>query len=193
MDTQVAEQGRFYIVRKDVWYIERSVWLISGVVALASTLLALFVDPAWVLVVALTGLSSLAVAATGVCPVGSLLLQAGVPPMLAEEPLRIGRLRLYRMRTDSWFLERGVYAVVGTNLTLASLLALVHSPWWLAFTGFVGTASVVFAATGFCPVANVLYWLGFEPRLLPAADAACPRRSVAAGRPPGATAHGSTG
>ena len=53
--------------------------------------------------------------------------------------------------------------------TLASLLSLAHSPWWLAFTGFVGAASIAFAATGFCPVANVLYWLGFEPRLEPVA------------------------
>jgi len=164
------QSGTFYIVRKDAWYVERTVWLISGVVALASTALALFVHPAWALIVTVTGVSSLGVAATGVCPVGTALLQLGFPPMLAGELPRLGPWRIYRMRTDSWFLERGVYAVVGTNLTLASLLVLVHSPWWLAFTGFVGTASVAFALSGFCPVANVLYWLGFEPRLRPTAE-----------------------
>ena len=156
-----------YIVRKDVWYIERTVWLISGAVALASTALALLVDPRFALIVTLTGLSSLAVAFTGICPVGTALLRLGLPSMLSDETPEIGGVRIYKMSTDSWFLERGVYLVVGTNLTLASVLVLVHSPWWLAFTGFVGLASVAFAVTGFCPVANVLYWLGFEPRLRP--------------------------
>jgi len=41
----------------------------------------------------------------------------------------------------------------------------VHSPWWLLFTGFVGVAMLWFAATGFCIMANFLYWLGYEPRL----------------------------
>jgi hypothetical protein len=44
---------------------------------------------------------------------------------------------------------------------------MVHSPWWLAFTGFVGVAMVWFAATGYCIMANGLYWLGAEPRLAP--------------------------
>lgn len=164
----------FYIVRKDEWYIERSVWLVSGVLALGSTALSLFVHPSWVLMVTATGLASLGVAFTGFCPVGTGLLRLGFRPRLTGELPRIGGGPIYRMRTDSWFLERGVYLVVGTNLTLASLLSLAHSPGWLAFTGFVGAASVAFAATGFCPVANVLYWLGFEPRLGPAAGTARP-------------------
>ena len=49
----------------------------------------------------------------------------------------------------------------------ASILSIVHSPWWLAFTAFVGGAMVWFAATGFCIMANGLYWLGAEPRLAP--------------------------
>jgi hypothetical protein len=75
--------------------------------------------------------------------------------------------RWYRMRTDSWYLERRIYLVVGINITIASILSLVHSPWWLTFTGFVGLAMLWFAATGFCIMANGLYWLGYEPRLRP--------------------------
>jgi hypothetical protein len=71
------------------------------------------------------------------------------------------------MQTDSWYLERRIYLVVGINLMLASLLSLLHSPWWLLFTGFVGAAMVWFAATGFCIMANGLYRLGAEPRLAP--------------------------
>jgi hypothetical protein len=47
----------------------------------------------------------------------------------------------------------------------------VYSHWWLLFTGFVGVAMVWFAVTGFCIMANGLYWLGAEPRLRPEADA----------------------
>ena len=47
------------------------------------------------------------------------------------------------------------------------MLVLAHSPWWMLFTTFVGGAMVWFAATGFCVMANGLYWLGAEPRLTP--------------------------
>jgi hypothetical protein len=58
---------------------------------------------------------------------------------------------------------------VGVNITLGSILFLLHSPWWGLFTGFVGAAMVWFAATGLCILANVLYWIGAEPRLNPGA------------------------
>jgi hypothetical protein len=61
---------------------------------------------------------------------------------------------------------------VGINLTVASVLSLVHSAWWLLFPAFVGVAMLVFATTGFCIMANSLYWLGAEPRLAPEGDAA---------------------
>jgi hypothetical protein len=53
----------------------------------------------------------------------------------------------------------------------------VHSAWWLSFTAFVGVAMVWFAATGFCIMANGLYWMGAEPRLAPEyASPPAPRR-----------------
>jgi uncharacterized membrane protein YfbV (UPF0208 family) len=76
----------------------------------------------------------------------------------------------YFMQTDRWYLERRIYLAVGININIASVLTLVHSLWWLAFTGFVGAAMIWFAATGFCIMANGLYWLGAEPRLAPAPD-----------------------
>jgi uncharacterized membrane protein YfbV (UPF0208 family) len=71
------------------------------------------------------------------------------------------------MQTDAWYLERRIYLAVGINISIATVLALTVSLWWLAFTAFVGTAMVWFAATGFCIMANGLYWLGAEPRLVP--------------------------
>jgi len=71
------------------------------------------------------------------------------------------------MQTDRWYLERRIYLAVGINISVASLIVLKHSAWATAFTAFVGGAMVWFAATGFCVMANGLYWLGAEPRLTP--------------------------
>jgi hypothetical protein len=154
-----------YVVPTDRWYIERVVWLIAGIILLVSTLLAVLVDPLWISGVIITGLVSINVAFTGFCPVGNLLKLLGFKPALGAP----NRGNLYFLQTDSWYLERRIYVTVGVNITLGSILFLLHSPWWGLFTGFVGAAMVWFAATGLCILANVLYWIGAEPRLNPGA------------------------
>jgi hypothetical protein len=153
-----------YVVPTDRWYIERTVWLIAGLVLLVCTTLAVWVDPLFILGVIATGLVSINVAFTGFCPIGNVLYQLGFKPRLAAE----GHRRLYFLQTDSWYLERRIYVTVGVNISLASILFLLHSPWWGLFTAFVGAAMVWFAATGLCILANVLFWIGAEPRLNPA-------------------------
>ena len=153
-----------YIVPTDRWYIERTVWLVAGFVLLTSTSLALWVDPRFIVFTIATGLASIVVAFTGFCIVGNVLIRLGFKGKLNDEAKSRGG-KWYFMKTDTWYLERRIYPVVGTNITIASILSLVHSPWWLAFTGFVGVAMVWFAATGFCIMANGLYWLGATPRL----------------------------
>jgi hypothetical protein len=133
-------------------------------VLLTSTALALWAQPLWVLLVIATGAASITVSLTGFCIVGNVLSRLGFQPALGE--VREGS-KLYMMRTDTWYLERRIYMAVGINISIASVLSLVHTPWWLAFTGFVGGAMVWFAATGYCIMANGLYWLGAEPRLAP--------------------------
>ena len=161
----MALRSGFYVVPTHHWYIERTVWLIAGVVLLIGTALAALASPLWVLLVVATAWSSIAVSLTGYCIVGNVLARAGFTPMLARPGWQPGKP--YFMQTDRWYLERRIYLAVGINLTVASALSLVHSPWWLTFTGFVGAAMVWFAATGFCIMANSLYWLGSEPRLAP--------------------------
>ena len=153
-----------YVVPTDRWYIERTVWLIAGVVLLASTLLAVLVNPLWILGVIATGLVSINVALTGFCPIGNALKLLGF-----KAALGVPNTKLYFLQTDSWYLERRIYVTVGVNITLGSILFLLHSPWWGLFTGFVGAAMVWFAATGLCILANVLFWIGAEPRLNPSA------------------------
>ncbi len=159
----MALRAGVYIVPTHRWYIERTVWLIAGFVLLASTTLAALVDPRWVLLVIATGCASIAVSLSGFCIVGNVLYRLGFTPMLGSARSS----RWYFMQTDRWYLERRIYLAVGINISVASVLSLVHSPWWLTFTGFVGTAMVWFAATGYCIMANGLYWLGAEPRLAP--------------------------
>jgi len=153
-----------YIVPTHRWYIERTVWLIAGFVLLGSTALALLANPLWILGVTATGLFSINVAFTGFCPVGNVLKLIGFAPMLGDNSSRF-----YFLQTDRWYLERRIYLAVGINITVASLLILTYSPWVALFTIFVGGAMVWFAATGYCVMANFLYWLGSEPRLNPEA------------------------
>jgi hypothetical protein len=161
----MALRRNIYIVPTNTWYIERSVWLIAGLVLLAATALAAFVNPLFVLMVIVTAFCSIGTGLTGFCAVGSTLKRLGLRGRLD----RHGTTGLYLMQTDTWFLERRIYVAVGVNLTIASVLSLVHTPLWLLFTAFVGGAMVWFAATGFCIMANGLYWLGAEPRLAPEA------------------------
>lgn len=154
-----------YIVPTQHWYIERTVWLIAGFVLLASTTLALLINPLWIFGVITTGLVSINVALTGFCPVGSILQLLGFSPMLGADTST--RSKLYFLKVDRWYLERCIYVTVGVNITLGSILFLMYSQWWAAFTIFVGAAMIWFAATGYCILANILYWVGAEPRLRP--------------------------
>jgi hypothetical protein len=154
-----------YVVPTDRWYIERTVWLIAGIVLLTSTALAVLANPLWILAVTVTGIVSINVAFTGFCPIGNVLRLFGFKAKLGTSVPT--RWSLYFLQTDSWYLERRIYVTVGVNITIGSILFLAHSPWWGLFTGFVGAAMVWFAATGYCILANILYWIGAEPRLNP--------------------------
>jgi hypothetical protein len=167
MGRNVTLRSGIYIVPTNQWYIERTVWLIAGIVLIAATALAVFVQPLWALLIIATGAASVTVALTGFCVVGNVLKRFGFSPMLGTgDP----ESKWYIMQTDRWYLERRIYLAVGINISIASVLSMAYSPWWLAFTGFVGVAMVWFAVTGFCIMANGLYWLGAEPRLAPAPD-----------------------
>ena len=160
----MALRSGFYIVPTNRWYIERTVWLIAGIVLILGTTLAAFVQPYWALLIIATGAASVTVAFTGFCVVGNVLKRFGFPPALAKPD---DSSKWYFMQTDRWYLERRIYLAVGINISIASVLSIAFSPWWLAFTAFVGVAMVWFATTGFCIMANGLYWLGAEPRLAP--------------------------
>ena len=116
----MALRSGIYIVPTHRWYIERTVWLIAGLVLLVCTALAALLGPIWVLGVVMTGLVSINVALTGFCPIGTMLQRLGFTGMLAATSSEEGKL--YFMQTDRWFLERRIYLAVGVNISIASVL-----------------------------------------------------------------------
>jgi hypothetical protein len=172
-----------YLVTTDGWYVERLVWLIAGTDVVVSSVLTVLYSPHWIysilfvgicsVIVALSGfcvvvgICSVIVALSGFCVVGNIVYRFGARPMLSRRrPMEADKTeRVYFMQTDKWFLERYIYLFVGVNLTISSFLVKLHSLYWLLFTGFVGTATMVFAFTGYCIMANLLYKFGAEPRL----------------------------
>lgn len=163
----MGKREGLFLVKTYTWYVERLVWLVAGTDVLASSVLTYFHSPNWAFSILFVGICSIMVALTGFCIVGNILCLLGARPMLPMKPEKGEgwRSSLYFMQTDRWFLERYIYMFVGVNLSISSVLARFYNPGWLYFTGFVGTATLTFAFTGFCIMANLLYRLGAEPRL----------------------------
>lgn len=59
-------------------------------------------------------------------------------------------------------IDRMVMAFAGAMIGLSLVLFLVHSPYWLVLTAFVGVNLFQAAFTGFCPLAIVLKKIGFK-------------------------------
>lgn len=72
---------------------------------------------------------------------------------------------MYIADTQSWYLERIIWLVAGLFTLSSAVLAVIHSPYWLILTGLVGINLIIFAFTGFCGMANLVYKLGAKPRL----------------------------
>lgn len=60
------------------------------------------------------------------------------------------------MSCERLALERVLFALAGTMTLLASLLAVVASPWFLLLAVFVGLNQLLYAAVGGCPASLVL-------------------------------------
>jgi len=163
----MGNRSGIFLVKTDWWYVERMVWLIAGGDVLASSVLAAVHHPNWTFSILFVGLCSILVATTGFCVVGNILYLLGAQPLVPDKKtVNNGQWsNIYFMQIDEWYLERYIYIFVGVNLSISSVLARLYSIKWLYFTGFVGTATIFFAFTGFCIMANLLYRLGAEPKM----------------------------
>ena len=59
-------------------------------------------------------------------------------------------------------LDRIVLAFAGSFILLSAVLSVIHSPYWLFFTGFVGVNLLQSSVTGFCPLAVILKKVGVK-------------------------------
>ena len=57
-------------------------------------------------------------------------------------------------------IERMLRLIAGTFVGLSAVLAALHSPNWLWFTGFVAVNLVQSAFTNWCPMMSILRHLG---------------------------------
>ena len=72
---------------------------------------------------------------------------------------------MYLAPTDRWYLERIIWLIAGIFTLTGTVLAAVHSKYWLILTGLVGLNLLIFGLTGFCLMANILYRLGARPKI----------------------------
>jgi hypothetical protein len=47
--------------------------------------------------------------------------------------------------------------IAGIVLVVASLLTVLHSPYWVILTGLVGLTHLTSATMGFCPMEKILH------------------------------------
>ena len=59
-------------------------------------------------------------------------------------------------------IERMILALAGCFVLISVLLSVLHHPYWLWFTAFVGANLLQAAFTGFCPMAVVLKKFGMK-------------------------------
>jgi hypothetical protein len=64
-------------------------------------------------------------------------------------------------------IERGLRLVAGVVVLGSVLLTVLHSPYWLILTAFVGLNLLQSAFTNWCPMAWVLARLGLRPCIAP--------------------------
>ncbi len=58
--------------------------------------------------------------------------------------------------------ERIVRIVAGSFVLISVFLGLLHSPWWFAFTAFVGFNLAQSGFTRFCPLEIILKIFGMK-------------------------------
>ncbi len=64
---------------------------------------------------------------------------------------------MYLARTDIWYLERFIWLIAGTVVLGGTLLGIFVHKYWFAFPILAGCNMLIFAFTGFCPMAVLLH------------------------------------
>ena len=59
-------------------------------------------------------------------------------------------------------IDRMILAFAGSFILVSTVLSVLHHPYWLWFTAFVGANLLQSAFTGFCPMAIILKKAGLK-------------------------------
>ena len=76
-------------------------------------------------------------------------------------------------------IERGLRLIAGTFVLATVGLSVVHSPWWLLLTAFVGLNLLQSAFTDWCPMVWILGKAGLRPCVPVPAGSAAPTSRAA--------------
>jgi hypothetical protein len=71
-----------YFLKTDNWYLERLLYLMAGILTLASAILTWAHSMYWLILTVLVGLNLLVFALTGFCPSANVFFKLGVKPKL---------------------------------------------------------------------------------------------------------------
>lgn len=69
---------------------------------------------------------------------------------------------MYLARTDSWYLERVIWLIAGIVVLTGVTLGFFVHIYWLILPLLVGVNLLIFAFTGFCPMAIFLHKMGVK-------------------------------
>ena len=67
---------------------------------------------------------------------------------------------MYKIKTDTWYIERIILMVAGIVVLASGLLALLVNINWIFVTLFISLMLIIFALTGYCPMAIMLNKFG---------------------------------
>ena len=70
---------------------------------------------------------------------------------------------MWKAKTDRWYLERIIWLIAGSVVTTGIILGHFVSPYWFFLPLLAGCNMIIFAFTGFCPMAILLNKLGVKP------------------------------
>ncbi|HMV77119.1 MAG TPA: DUF2892 domain-containing protein [Leptospiraceae bacterium] len=70
---------------------------------------------------------------------------------------------MYISEKKYWYLERVTYLLGGIFNLIGILLTVFVHPYWIILPVLVGLNLVVYSVTGFCIMANLLYYIGVKP------------------------------
>lgn len=73
-----------YIAKTDRWYLERVIWMLAGVFALSSALLAWAHSPYWLILTGLVGVNLIIFSITGFCVMANIIYSLGAKPRLQK-------------------------------------------------------------------------------------------------------------